>query len=110
MATVELAVALPAAVLASALMAGVVRLGVDQLRCADAAAAAARVVARGEPPAAGTAAAQARAPSGALTSIEVTSSAVRVRVMGARPALLGWLPGDFIPQATVTAAREVIAP
>jgi len=78
-ATAEVAVVLPAAVVVFALMLWGLGVGGAQLRCIDAARAAARAAARGESSAAVVAAARQIAPSGA--QVAVRRSAERVDVV-----------------------------
>jgi hypothetical protein len=87
-------------------LAGVVAM-TDRLRCLDAAATAARLAARGEPPATVRAAALKAAPRGASLQVTSTSTTVTatvvLRVGG--PHWLGRLPSLTITQRSV-AARE----
>lgn len=69
MVTAELAVAIPALVIVLAMVLGGVSLGVDQVRCVDAARLAARAVARGDPGSAASALALRAAPSGARVAL-----------------------------------------
>lgn len=105
MVTAETALVLPVLVLVLAIALGALRFGLDQVRCLDAARAAARAAARGDSPAAVSDLARRGAPDGAATSVEVTGDLVTVRVVGPPPpsALLAGLPR---PVATVTAQRE----
>lgn len=69
MVTVELAVAIPAVVIVLAMVLGGVSLGIDQVRCVDAARLAARAVARGDPASAASAMAARAAPGGARVTL-----------------------------------------
>ena len=83
-----------------------------QLRCSDAAAAAARSAARGDPPASVSATARAVAPRGAVVEVGGDPGLVRVVVRAvARPsgAVLGRLPGIDV-EGRATAAREATGP
>ena len=80
MATAEFAVVLPAIVLALLLGLGAVSAMAMRMRCADAAAVAARLAARGESAAAVIAAARRAAPSGAAVQLSGTAGVVRVTV------------------------------
>lgn len=108
MVTAEFAVALPSFVLVVVTaLAGVVGM-TDRLRCADAAATAARLAARGEAPSTVRAATQHVAPSGSslqLTSTATTVTATVVLHIGG-PHWLGRLPSLTITQRSV-APREV---
>jgi len=105
-AAAEIAVALPALVLVlAASLAGLV-LGIDQVRCVDAAHTAARLLARGDDDSAARAGALAAAPDGARVVVEAGTDAVTVTVSAPLPGrLLGWsgLPG---PQAVAAAVVE----
>jgi hypothetical protein len=85
--TAETAVALPALVLVLALCLGGVATGVAEVRCVDAARAAARALARGDEPSRAVALARAAAPSGAVVTIRRTGDTVTVTV-SARVALV----------------------
>ncbi len=64
MVTAELAVAVPALLLVLAVALSAVQLGIDRVRCVDAAQAGARLLARGEPEAAVRAAVRPARPAG----------------------------------------------
>ncbi|HWC36130.1 MAG TPA: TadE family type IV pilus minor pilin [Mycobacteriales bacterium] len=107
MVTAEFAVALPSLVLVVAAAIGGVVAVTDEMRCTDAAATAARLAARGEPPSTVRAVALRGAPHGAalqLTSSASTVSATVVTHIGG-PGWLGRLPFFTIRQRAV-AARE----
>jgi len=78
--TAETALALPAVVLALALVLGVAEVSAAQVRCVDAARAAARRAARGDSAGAVTAVAHAVGPSGAAVGISGSASSVTVTV------------------------------
>ncbi len=105
-ATAELAVALPAllAVLAVALAA--VQLGIDRVRCLDAAQVAVRMLARGEPEDEVRAEAVARAPGGAAVTLAVGDRTVSVTVRARPPGVLEPLGVGVRPEAEATARRE----
>ncbi|MDQ1681326.1 MAG: hypothetical protein QOI42_2185 [Frankiaceae bacterium] len=97
MVTAELAVAVAAVAVLLSVSAGALSAGLAQLRCVDAARAAARVGARGESPEAVRAAALARSPRGAVVTLTRDQSsgdhtvtvvvAASVHVAGPLPAL-----------------------
>jgi Flp pilus assembly protein TadG len=107
MVTAELAVALPLLVLLS--FVGVLAVGVGQarLRCVDAAAEAARAVARGD---AGSAARLARSAAGRPVTLTRSSNG-KDTVVTVRMTLasVGWLPSITLSE-TATAATEPSAP
>ncbi|WP_377640204.1 TadE family type IV pilus minor pilin [Oryzobacter terrae] len=105
-ATAELAVALPALVLVLAASLAALDLGVDQVRCVDAARSAARLVARGDPEARAVEEARRAGPPGAVVTVSVVGARVTVEVVGPVPTLLGAL-GLGAPRATATARLEV---
>ncbi|WP_404350371.1 hypothetical protein LG324_18695 [Phycicoccus jejuensis] len=104
--TAELAVAVPALLLVLALALSAVQLGVDRLRCADAAQVGARLLARGEDEALARAAAQRVAPRDAVIGVSVADGRVEVAVRSAAPPLLGTLGPAPSVEAVVVARRE----
>lgn len=106
MVTAELAAALPALVLLLAVAVDVVVLGVDQIRCVDAARSAARSAARGDAPAATQRIAARVAPDGAEVTVGSDGPLVRVRVSVSPPGAFGWLTGGHPLQAQAVAQRE----
>ncbi|HET8768251.1 MAG TPA: TadE family type IV pilus minor pilin [Pedococcus sp.] len=106
MATVELAVAIPAVVLCLLLGLGAVRAVTDQVRCTDAARAAARAAARGDAPGDAVALGRALAPPGATVTVELTGATVESAVRGRAPRALRWLGRVGAPSALAVAARE----
>jgi hypothetical protein len=108
MVTAELAAAMPVVAGLTVLSVGAIGIGIDQIRCVDAARIGARALARGDPPGAVTAAARSAAPSGASVSLGGDGQLVTVTV-GVVRSLPGGL-GAFDLGATSTAARETVAP
>jgi hypothetical protein len=78
--TAELAVALPAVVLLCAALLVTGQAAIGEMRCTDAARAAARLAARGEPTSAVAAEANRRAPPGASVGVSRSGGQVRVVV------------------------------
>lgn len=103
MVSAELAVAIPALLLVLAMALGVVRLGIEQVRCVDAARAGARLLARGEPAGAAVAEAQRLAP-GSQVSAAAGGSRVTVVVHGAVPSFVSWV--GVRPRSQASAVRE----
>lgn len=99
MVTAELALAFPAVILVLALALTGLTLGIDQLRCEDAARVAARAASRGEPAVAVGAAASARAPEGSTVRVTPGPDSVLVEVTG--PARIRLLPA--LPSASAEA-------
>jgi hypothetical protein len=95
MVTAELVVVLPVIVLALLLGIGAVSATTMRMRCADAAATAARLAARGEPVPVVVDAARQAAPAGARVHVDDTQNTVRVTVSVTAEVLPtdGLLPG-----------------
>lgn len=106
MATAELAVAMPAVIVVLTLCLSAVSLGIDQVRCVDAARAGVRLLARGEQPQVVRSEVARAAPGGAAARFEATGDRVTVAVTGRLPGPLRWLGVRSPPTATATAARE----
>ncbi|MBM6404591.1 pilus assembly protein TadE [Phycicoccus sp. CSK15P-2] len=105
-ATAELAVAVPVLLLVLAVALSAVRMGVDQVRCVDAAHTAARLLARGEPRGVATAAATRHAPEGARVRVSPGAGSVTVRVGCPAPAALRRIGVPDPPPAGATARLE----
>jgi hypothetical protein len=106
MATVELAVAMPSVLVVLGLSLAALTAGADQVRCVDAARAAARLAARGEPSRQAVAAAEELAPSG--SEVRVTTGPAEVTVVVTAPPVVGlrWVGMSVRPSADAVAARE----
>lgn len=105
MVTAELALALPALVLILVAALAGLSLAVDDVRCVDAARAAARSAARGDTAAESIAIAHRLAPSGSLVRVISEGQLVRVVVTGPARAAAGLLPR--LPQVSATATGDV---
>ncbi|WP_151525752.1 TadE family type IV pilus minor pilin [Serinicoccus kebangsaanensis] len=94
MVSAELALTIPSILLVLAICLTALSLGVDQVRCEDAARVAARAASRGEPTETVQDLARSRAPVGARVSVLADDEGARVEVR-ARPRvrLLPALPG-----------------
>lgn len=103
MVTAETAAALPAVVLVLALGLGAAGVGLDTVRCVDAARVGARAAARGDD---GAAAARRAAPDGAGVTLTRAGSDVHVDVVGPGRPLTGWLPAGLRPHAHAVALIE----
>jgi hypothetical protein len=106
MATAEFAVVMPVVVLVLALSLSALGAGLDQIRCVDAARAAARLLARGEADGAARRAGEALAPDGSELVVSADAMVVRVRVTAPAPWALQWLGHAGQPSAEVVATRE----
>ena len=107
MVTAELAVAMPAVVVVLALSLWAFGLGVDQVRCVDAARAVARAAARGDSASQATALALRAAPDGASVQVTETAGSAIVSVSAPVRGIGSWMPVPFRPAGTATAAREL---
>ncbi len=106
MVTAELAVALPGLLLVLGLCLAAVQLGIDHVRCVDAAHAAARLGARGEPLEVVRSAAARVAPDGSAVAVSAVGRSVAVEVRAPAPALLGPLGGRLAASARSVARSE----
>jgi hypothetical protein len=106
MATAEFAVAIPVVVVVLALGLGGLRLGLDELRCQDAARSAVRLLARGESTPAVRAEAVRAGPPGATVTLGAVGDRVSVTVRGRLPITLRGV-GLAEPSATAEAVREL---
>ena len=107
MVTAELAAAMPVAAGLAVLAVGVIGVGIDQIRCVDAARVGARALARGDPADAVTTAIRSVAPAGASVSLGGDDRTVTAGVRMVRSLPSGW--GTFDVGATSTADRELAA-
>lgn len=107
MVTAELAVAIPVVVLVLAFCAAGLSAGIDQIRCVDAARAAARSAARGDAAAESYRLALRAAPPGAGVEIHRDGSEVRV-VVTARAGGLGGLVAGWQMHAEAVGPVESI--
>jgi Flp pilus assembly protein TadG len=108
MVTAEFAVALPALVLAAATAVGGVVAMTDELKCADAAATAARMAARGDSTAMVRSVAMRAAPRGATLVLTTSDGAVTATVTD-RLGGFGGLPSLTLRQRSVAAAERGVA-
>lgn len=107
MATAEFAVVLPAIVLALLTGVGAVSAMTVRMRCADAAAVAARLAARGEPAADVVAAARRVAAPDAVVDLQTSGTVVRVTVTAAARVLpAGSILPSFMVSSSFEQARE----
>lgn len=106
MATAEFAVAIPAVGLVLVLGLSAVVTVLDQVRCVDAARAAARAVARGDDTAAARAVGSRLAPPRARIDVDVGPDLVVVRVRADPAPALRWLGEPGVPRGQAVAQRE----
>ncbi len=106
MATVELAVAMPALLAVLLIALSAVRAGIDQVRCLDAARSTARSLARGDAEGAAVEQGSVLAPTGATFHVQTEPATVRVKVSSPAPLALRWLGVQGGPSGSAVAARE----
>lgn len=105
MATAEFAIVLPVIVAVLFWIVGTVAVGLDQIRCVDAARLAARSLARSDSDAVALGLARSAAPSGA--TITVSSAGDRITATVSSRRTIGGL-GGWTATSSATAAREVM--
>ena len=103
MVTAELAVAVPVVLAVLALGLSAIRLGIDEVRCVDAARLAARALARGDSEGSARALAVTAGPPGASVVVGSTGAEVSATVSASRD-LAGWRM--LIVRGSATAAKE----
>jgi len=103
MVTAELAAAVPALLVVHVVGVSVVQLGVDEVRCVDAARLAARALARGDSEVSARDVAARAGPAGAGVSVAAFGSEITVTVSASRD-LAGWR--SVTVQGAATAQRE----
>jgi hypothetical protein len=103
MVTAELAVAVPVVVVVLALGLSAIRLGIDEVRCVDAARLAARALARGDSEGSARALAASAAPPGAAVVVAASGAGVSATVSASRD-LAGWRM--LTVRGSATAAKE----
>lgn len=106
MVSAELAAVLPAVVLVLAVAINAVAIGIDQIRCVDAARMVARSASRGDPPAQVADIGRRSAPSGANVTVRPAGGTVQVFVSSSPPGPFGWLTGGHQLSASVIAPIE----
>jgi hypothetical protein len=107
MVTAELALAVPVVVVVLAVGLAAIRVGVDQVRCVDAARLAARALARGDGEGSARALAVTAGPPGAVVVLGVAGPQVSASVSASRD-LAGWRVVTV--RSSATAVREEEAP
>lgn len=109
MATAEFAVAIPAVALVLVLSLSAVMTVLDQVRCVDAARAAARAVARGDDAGEARLVGGRLAPPGAGIDIRRGAELVEVEVRGSPAPALQWLGERAVPRGRAVAQVELDA-
>ncbi|MGV1010427.1 MAG: TadE family type IV pilus minor pilin [Dermatophilaceae bacterium] len=102
--TAELAAAMPVIALMAGFAIGVIAVGIDQIRCVDAARVGARALARGDPFGSVTNAVRSVAPAGASVALGGDGRTVSATVHLVRSLPGGW--GSFEVAASSSADRE----
>jgi hypothetical protein len=106
MVSAELALAMPVLVACLAVSLAAVQLGIEQVRCIDAARSAVRLLARGEGGARAVREARVVAPEDAVVSTGSSGDYVSVTVSAPPPRILGVIGLHVSPGATASAMRE----
>ncbi|WP_265443181.1 TadE family type IV pilus minor pilin [Flexivirga meconopsidis] len=110
MVTAELAATLPALIFVLVVALNAVLIGIDQVRCVDAARVAARAAARGDSAAAVRQVGARAGPGGAAVEVRggpgAAGGTVIVTVRAPVPGPFGWLTGGADLSATVTTPVE----
>ncbi|MBO1766127.1 TadE family type IV pilus minor pilin [Allobranchiibius sp. GilTou38] len=110
MVSAELAVALPAVVFVMLVALGALMVGVDQIRCTDAARVATRAAARGDPVDAVRRDGTRAAPPGSSVAVQPDGDLVRVTVTTPVRGPFGWVAGSGSLHATGVAQEEAAPP
>ncbi|GAB3491645.1 hypothetical protein GCM10027572_16510 [Flexivirga lutea] len=110
MVTAELAATLPALIFVLLIAVNAVMIGINQVRCVDAARAAARAAARGDSPAAVQQAGARAGPSGSIVKVTGAGGEITVRVTAPVPGPFGWLVGGEPLRATAATPVETADP
>lgn len=106
MVTAELAATMPALVFVLLVAVNAVLIGINQVRCVDAARAAARAAARGDSQAAVQQTGGRAAPPGSAVSVTGGGAEVTVTVTAPVPGPFGWLVGGQPLHASATTPVE----
>ncbi len=110
MVSAELAVALPAVILVLLMSLGALMVGIDQVRCTDAARVGSRAAARGDTDAVVRENALRTAPSGSTVSIGAADGLVRVTVNTPVRGPFSWVAGTGTLHSTGVAQQEAATP
>lgn len=106
MVTAELAATIPALIFVLLVAVNAVMIGINQVRCVDAARAAARAAARGDSAPAVQRAGTRAGPTGATVLVTAGGEEVTVTVSAPVPGSFGWLVGGRALRSTVTTPVE----
>ncbi|WP_427384592.1 TadE family type IV pilus minor pilin [Janibacter sp. G56] len=105
-ATAEFAVAVPAVVFVLVVALSGIRLGLDQIRCLDAARSSVRMLARGDAEGEALRVARRAAPDGASVRVAREGGTVAVEVTAAAPSALRLIGLSGEPRGSATAVLE----
>lgn len=106
MVTAELAATIPALIFVLLIAVNAVMIGINQVRCVDAARVAARAAARGDSPAAVQRVGARAGPSGSTVEVAGGDQEVTVTVTASVPGPFGWLVGGRPLRSTVSTPVE----
>lgn len=110
MVTAELAATIPTLIFVLLIAINAVLIGINQVRCVDAARVAARAAARGDTPAAVQEVGARAGPPGSTVSVAGGGEAVTVTVSAPVPGPFGWLAGGQPLRSSVTTPVESTGP
>lgn len=106
MVTAELAATIPALMFVLLVAVNAVMIGINQVRCVDAARVAARAAARGDSPSAVQRVGVRAGPSGSAVQVAAGAEQVTVTVSAPVPGPFGWLVGGKPLRSVVTTPAE----
>jgi hypothetical protein len=106
MVTAELAATIPALIFVLLIAVNAVMIGINQVRCVDAARVAARAAARGDSPGAVQQVGVRAGPAGSTVTIVDAAGEVTVTVTAPLPGSFGWLVGGKPLRSEVTTPTE----
>lgn len=110
MVTAELAATIPALIFVLLIAVNAVMIGINQVRCVDAARVAARAAARGDSASAVQAVGARAGPSGSTVAVAGGGAEVTVTVTAPVPGAFGWLVGGKPLRSVVTTPVESSEP
>lgn len=106
MVTAELAATIPTLLFVLLVAINAVMIGINQVRCVDAARVAARAAARGDSPGVIQRVGARAGPSGSAVAVDDAGGEVTVTVTAPVPGPFGWLVGGKPLRSTVTTPTE----
>ena len=110
MVTAELAATIPALIFVLLIAVNAVMIGINQVRCVDAARVAARAAARGDSASAVQQVGARAGPAGSTVAVATGGTEVTVTVTAPVPGPFGWLVGGKPLQSVITTPVESSEP